>query len=108
MHRNKWRMVKAVVVGLAIAALAAPGALAEPRTIEDIRAHQAGQSVRPNDRQVTKWVSTHAAVRATPSLDASFAWADAGIGAGSMLMLVLLGGGTTAVIYRQRRRLSVL
>jgi hypothetical protein len=142
--RKKHKIARAVTLGLAAAAVAAPTALAGPRGLDNIdpliadaiRANKAETVGSPDDRPFHRAVpsgesrtqldpliadairahhaqsrnSHHRSVLGSVAEQRSggFEWTDAGVGAGSTLVLVLLGGGTTAFVYRRRRRPSVL
>jgi hypothetical protein len=129
------RLTRSTVVGLAIAAFAAPTALAVPidfQTPDTIKAHAAveqKQDLRsPDTRDAATRVEPKQDLRSPDARDASegrgtytapdvmvvkvpepvpadggIDWADAGIGAGGLLALMLLGlGGSLAVVHRRQ------
>jgi hypothetical protein len=126
MHRRKRRILKTLVLGFAVAAIAAPAALAEPRgpgndplissAGPDDRTLYRGTSVQldpsivgsPDDRVFFRGVETPSVpVNVTFSSPSSgFQWDDAGLGAVSTLALVLLMGAGTLMIRHQRRRIA--
>jgi hypothetical protein len=126
MHRRKRRILKTLVLGFAVAAIAAPAALAEPRgpgndpliysAGTDDRSLYRGTSVQldpsivgsPDDRVFFRGVETPSVpVNVTVSSPSSgFQWDDAGLGAVSTLALVLLMGAGTLMIRHQRRRIA--
>jgi hypothetical protein len=77
------------------------GAL-DPLIADAIRADRA-QRRNSEDRSVARSAAGQQNARTSFAND-GFRWSDAGVGAGSMLALVLLGGGTAALAYRHRRR----
>ena len=123
------RITRSTMLGLAIAAIAVPTAQAGPA--EDLRspdardaaqgrvatAAQPAQDLRsPDARDVVQGWSTVSApglaVVDGPEVPAAMAspsrggidWADAGVGAGGMLVVVLLTlGGTFGVLHRRHR-----
>jgi hypothetical protein len=125
MHRRKRRILKTLVLGFAIAAIAAPAALAEPRgpgndpvtsaTGPDDRTLYRGTSPQldpsvvgsPDDRVFFRGAETPSVpVNVTVSSPSNFQWDDAGLGAASTLALVLLMGAGTLMIRNQRRRIA--
>jgi hypothetical protein len=129
MHRKKRRILKSLVLGFAVAAIAAPAALAEPRgpgndpiisaAGPDDRAFYRGTSnTEPGSyfspairgeqvKSITERPSFGPVSQPTvsSSTDDGFQWADAGLGAASTLALVLLMGAAGLLIRHQRRRL---
>jgi hypothetical protein len=123
---NAHRITLALAVG--IAALAPTGALAQPAretttTTQDLRppdvrdaarTAQAGQDLRPPDvRDAADGRGTYnsprvmvvkmAAAAPEPASAGGIDWADAGIGAGGLLGLTLIGaGGAFAITHRRR------
>jgi hypothetical protein len=107
------RLTRSTAVGLALAALAAPTALARPQA-PDVHARAGAaqkQDLRsPDTRDAAEGRGTYTApnvmivkvpepVQAQGGID----WADAGIGAGGLLAMVLLGvGGSLAVVHRRQ------
>jgi hypothetical protein len=124
------RLTRSTAVGLALAALAAPTALADapPRADVLARAEAAQtQDLRsPDTRDAATRADTKQDLRSPDARDAGegrgtytapnvmivkvpepvqggIDWADAGIGAGGLLGLMLLGlGGSLAVVHRRR------
>jgi hypothetical protein len=80
------------------------GAL-DPLIADAIRADR-GRSGNSEDRSLPSSVAEQRYVTRTPFTHDGFRWTDAGVGAGSALVLVLICGGTTALVCRHRRRLS--
>jgi hypothetical protein len=114
---TRHRLTRSAALGLALAALAAPAASAQqqdlrsPDTRDAAQAAQAAQDLRsPDTRDAAEGRSTHNSpqvviVRAQPQpapadgLD----WADAGIGAGTLAGLGLIGlGGALFIVHRRR------
>lgn len=135
MHRRKRRILKSLVLGFAVAAFAAPSALAEPRgpgnegqLLTETAPVYASPDDRPYDRSIsTPDTSLHfspaimgeqvKSITDRPSFapvsqptvsatDDGFQWVDAGLGAASTLALVLLMGAGALLIRQQRRRLA--
>jgi hypothetical protein len=107
------RLTRSTAVGLVLAALAAPTALADPHAADTHARAEAAQKQdlrSPDARDAGEGRGTHTApnvmivkvpepVQAEGGID----WADAGIGAGGLLGLMLLGlGGSLAVVHRRR------
>lgn len=108
------RLIRSTVVGLALAATATPTASADPHAADTHARAEAAQTQdlrSPDARDAAEGRGTHTApnvmivkvpepVRADRGID----WADAGIGAGGLLGLVLLGaGGSLAVVQRRQQ-----
>lgn len=126
MHRRKRRILKTLVLGFAVAAIAAPTALAEPRgpgndpvisvagpddrTLYRGTTQQLDPSIvgSPDDRVFFRGVETPSIpVNVTVSSPSGgFQWDDAGLGAVSTLAFVLLMGAGALVIRQQRRRIA--
>lgn len=150
MHRRKRNIVKSLALGLAVAALAAPAALGEPRgpgntdpliadaipaAGPDDRSLSRGTSARlapgnvaPDDRSLYRGASAQVEPRIVSPDDRSlsrggeisnvpvnitvsspsegFQWSDAGLGAASTLLFVLLLGAATFLIRQQRQRVA--
>jgi hypothetical protein len=126
MHRRKRRILTSLVLGFAVAAIAAPTALGEPRgpgndpvisvASPDDRTLYRGTSPQldpsivgsPDDRVFFRGVETPSIpVNVTVSSPSDgFQWDDAGLGAASTLVLVLLMGAGTLMIRHQRRRIA--
>lgn len=152
MYRRKQRILKSLVLGLAVAAVAAPSAFGEPRGpgnpsttdaiqaavspddrslyrgsapieplilspddravfrgVEDpgapVTVHVSSRS--PDDRSVFRGVETpNVPVSVVVSSSDGFEWADASLGAASMLAFVLLLGAGTLMIRHQRQRIA--
>jgi hypothetical protein len=125
------RLTRSTAVGLALAALAAPTALADPHAADmHARAESAQkQDLRsPDTRDAATRAETKQDLRSPDARDAGegrgtytapnvmivkvpepvqaddgLDWADAGIGAGGLLGLMLLGlGGSLAVVHRRQ------
>jgi hypothetical protein len=111
------RLVRSTAVCLALAALAAPTALADPtdlRTLDAIDAAAAverTQDLRTVDaRDAAEGRGTYTApnvvilkVPKPVPADDGIDWVDAGFGAGGLLALMLLGlGGSLAVVHRRQ------
>jgi hypothetical protein len=124
-------LTRATAVGLALAALAAPAALADPHAADvharaeaaqkqDLRSPYARDAARPVEpkqdlrspdaRDAGEGRGTYTApdvmvvkVPEPVPADGGIDWADAGIGAGGLLGLMLLGlGGSLAVVHRRQ------
>jgi hypothetical protein len=125
------RLTRSTAVGLALAALAAPTALADPHAA-DVHARAEAAQKRdlrsPDTRDAATRAETKQDLRSPDTVDASegrgtytapnvmivkvpeplqaegsIDWADAGIGAGGLLGLMLLGlGGSLAVVHRRQ------
>ena len=125
------RLTRSTAVGLALAALAAPTALADPHAA-DVHARAEAtqkQDLRsPDTRDAATRAETKQDLRSPDARDASegrgtytapnvmivkvpepvqaeagIDWADAGIGAGGLLGLTLLGlGGSLALVHRRQ------
>ena len=125
MHRRKRRIFKSLVLGFTVAAIAAPTALAEPRgpgngpliaaAAPDDRTLYRGTSPQldpsvvgsPDDRVFFRGLETASVPNVTVSSRSnSFQWDDAGVGAASALILVLVMGAGTLMIRHQRRRIA--
>ena len=131
MHRKKRRILKSLVLGFAVAAFAAPAALAEPRgpgNTDPLIASTIRQAKSPDDRSLYLGTSVQLDPRFVSADDRSlfrgtetpnapvnitvsshsdnFQWGDAGLGAASSLGIVLLLGAATLMIRHQRRRLA--
>jgi hypothetical protein len=117
---TKSRIINSAALGLALAVLAAPTAGAQPQDLRSPDAQDAGGGTAvapapgtdlrsPDARDVANGRGTFSApevtvVRVTePSTDGGgLDWADAGIGAGALLGLILVGvGGTFAIVHRR-------
>jgi hypothetical protein len=125
------RITRSTAVGLALAALAAPTALADPHAADTHARAEAAQKQdlrSPDTRDAATRVEPKQDLRSPDARDASqgrgtytapdvvvvkvpdpvpadggINWADAGIGAGGLLGLVLLGlGGSLAVVHRRQ------
>jgi hypothetical protein len=129
------RLTRSTVVGLALAAFAAPTALAVPIDLhtsdmtnahaaveqkQDLRSPDVGDAARspepkqdlrsPDARDAGEGRGTYTApdimvvkVPEPVPADDGIDWADAGIGAGGLLGLMLLGlGGSLAVVHRRQ------
>ena len=111
------RLTHITAAGLALAALAAPGALADPHAADTHARHAAAQEQdlrSPDARDHSEGRGTYEApnvmivkvpepVHAKGGID----WADVGIGAGGLLGLMLLGlGGSLAVVHRRHAHAS--
>jgi hypothetical protein len=125
------RLTRTTAVGLALAALAAPMALADPHAADMHARAEAAQKHdlrSPDARDAATRAETKQDLRSPDTRDASegrgtytapnvmivkvpepvqaeggIDWADAGIGAGGLLGLMLLGlGGSLAVVHRRR------
>jgi hypothetical protein len=115
------RITRSAALGLTLAALAAPAASAQ----QDLRSPDARDAARaaesqpvqdlrsPDTRDLAAGRGTFSAPEVTvvkvsepvPSSDGGLDWADAGIGAGGMLGLVLVGiGGAFMVARRMHAR----
>lgn len=107
------RLTRSTAIGLALAALAAPTALADPHAADEHARAEAAQRQdlrSPDARDAAEGRGTYEApnvvivkvpepVQAEGGID----WADAGIGAGGLLGLMLLGlGGSLAVVHRRQ------
>jgi hypothetical protein len=107
------RLSRSSAVGLALAALAAPTALADPHAADMHARAEAAQKQdlrSPDARDASEGRGTYTApnvmivkvpepVQAEGGID----WADAVIGAGGLLGLMLLGlGGSLAVVHRRQ------
>lgn len=111
---NRHRLTRSVALGLALAALAAPAAGARPAQDPDAaEASGPAQDIRmPDSRDYAAGRGTYNSpdvivVEAEPQSQAAPAdgldWVDAGIGAGSLLGLSLIGlGGGLYVAHRRR------
>jgi LPXTG-motif cell wall-anchored protein len=135
MYRKARRITTAVVLCLALGAVAAPSAFAEPRGLADIdpqlaaavqKAERAaitpddrafsrgvtpaasGQSLSPDDRPLVRGVETPPVTSPLVSVSDSsaFHWDDASVGAATTLGLFLVGGALL-VALRRRRHLTV-
>ena len=125
------RITRSTAVGLALAALAAPTALADPHAADTHARAEAAQKQdlrSPDTRDAATRVEPKQDLRSPDARDASqgrgtytapdvvvvkvpdpvpadggINWADAGIGAGGLLGLVLLAaGGSLAVVHRRQ------
>jgi hypothetical protein len=125
------RLTRSTAVGLALAALAAPTALADPLAADMHARAEAAQKQdlrSPDTREAATHAETKQDLRSPDTRDASegrgtytapnvtvvkvpepvpaeggIDWADAGIGAGGLLGLTLLGlGGSLAVVHRRK------
>ena len=107
------RITRSTAVGLALAALAASTALADPHAADVHARAEAAQKQdlrSPDTRDAGEGRGTYTApnimVVKVPDpgpTDGGIDWADAGIGAGGLLGLMLLGlGGSLAVVHRRR------
>ena len=125
------RLTRSTAVGLALAALAAPTALADPHAADVHARAEAAQKQdlrSPDAREAATRAGTKQDLRTPDTRDASdgrgtytapnviivkvpepvqaeggIDWADAGIGAGGLLGLTLLGlGGSLAVVHRRQ------
>jgi LPXTG-motif cell wall-anchored protein len=137
MYRKASRITTAVVLCLALGAVAAPSAFAEPRGLADIdpqlaaavqQAEQAattpddraysrgvtpapsGQSLSPDDRPLFRGVETPPVAPSVVSVSDSsaFHWGDASIGAATTLGLFLLGGVMLFALRRRRHLTAAL
>ena len=137
MYPKVSRITAAVVVCLALGAVAAPSAFAEPRGLADIdpqlaaavqkaeRAAQTpddrafsrgispaptGQSLSPDDRPMFRGVETPpVAPRALSVSDSSaFHWDDASVGAATTLGLFVLGAAMLLALRRRRHLTTAL
>jgi hypothetical protein len=119
------RIIRSAAVGMALAVLAAPSALAEQdlRSADtrdlagapQARAQQPQQDLRaPDTRDAAAGRGTFSAPEVTvvkitqpsPAIG-GMDWGDAGIGAGSVLGLVLVAvGGTLVVVHRRQAGLT--
>jgi hypothetical protein len=102
---NQSVVARSAALGLALAALAAPaaGAQQEDHPPQDLRspdARDAGEHRGDVSAPEVTVVKVPQASPANEGLD----WGDAGIGAGGLLGLMLLGlGGALAVVHHRRR-----
>lgn len=107
------RLIRSTAVGLALAAVAAPTALADPHAADTHARAEAAQKQdlrSPDARDAADGRGTYTApdvmivkVPEPAPADGGIDWADAGIGAGGLLGLVLLaGGGSLAVVHRRQ------
>lgn len=107
------RLTRSTAVGLALAAVAAPTALADPYAADMHASAEATQSQdlrSPDARDAVDGRGTHTApnvmivkVPEPAPPDGGIDWADAGIGAGGLLGLVLVAaGGSLAVVHRRQ------
>jgi hypothetical protein len=125
------RITRSTAVGLALAALAAPTALADPHAADVHARAEAAQKQdlrSPDTRDTAKRAETKQDLRSPDTRDAGEGrgtytapnvmivkvpepvqaeggvdWADVGIGAGGLLGLMLLGlGGSLAVVHRRQ------
>ena len=112
---NRHRLTRATALGLTLAALAAPAAgaqdLRSPDARDTARSAQARQDYRsPDTRDAAEGRGTFNSpqvvlVKAQPQPAApdGIDWIDAGIGAGSLLGLSLIGlGGALFITHRRR------
>jgi hypothetical protein len=137
MYRKARTITSTVVLFLALGAVAAPSAFAEPRGLADIdpqlaaavqKAERAatspddrafsrgaspaqnGQSLSPDDRPMFRGVETPPV--ATPVVSVSdssaFHWDDASVGAATTLGLFLFGGVTLLALRRRRHLTAAL
>ena len=114
-HRH---LIHTAAIGLAVAAVAAPTAVAQQQDLRSPDAADIAPSVTtqaqdnrsPDARDAADGRGTFTAPRVTvvrvaqPSSSAGrgFDWGDAGIGAGGILALVLIGlGGALVVVHRR-------
>jgi hypothetical protein len=90
-------ILKRAVLGFAVAALALPAA-AQARVDESkgVESNAPSRLVGPHDRGVTFDTSSTVSTPRVVSSSA-FQWGDAGIGAGVVIGLVVLGGGVYVV-----------
>jgi hypothetical protein len=114
------RLTRSAALGLAVVALAAPTAAAQSqdlrspdardstpaaRIVQDLRTPDTRDAAagRPvNAGMPTPSVNMVAPTPPVQSTDPGFDWGDAGIGAGILLALILLGlGSTLAVVHRR-------
>lgn len=103
------RITRTAGLALALAALAAPSALASSTpqnlTSPDAQDAAAGRGTNSAPEVTLVKVPAPATDDAGNSGGGGIQWADAGIGAGGMLGIVLLAGGTAALVtHRPRRR----
>jgi hypothetical protein len=107
------RLTRSTAVCLVLAALAAPTALADPHAADMPARTEAAQKQNlrsPDTRDAADGRGTYTApdvmivkVPEPAPADGGIDWADAGIGAGGLLGLVLLAaGGSFAVVHRRQ------
>ena len=99
-------VVRSAALGLALAALAAPAAGAQ----QDLRSPDARDAAQAagEDRGVSAPEVTVVKVPEASPANEGLDWGDAGIGAGGLLGLMLLGlGGALALVHHRRRRQTV-
>jgi hypothetical protein len=107
------RLTCSTAVGLVLAALAAPTALADPHAADTHARAEAAQKQdlrSPDTRDAGEGRGTYTApnvmivkVREPVPAQAGIDWADVSIGAGGLLGLILLGlGGSLAVVHRRK------
>jgi hypothetical protein len=107
------RLTRSTAVGLAIAALAAPTALADPHAADMHARAEAAQKQdlrSPDARDAGEGRGTYTApnvmiVKVPEPMEAEggLDWADVGLGAGGLLGLMMLGfGGSLAVVHRRQ------
>jgi hypothetical protein len=102
------RITRTAAIALSIAALAAPSALAfdAPQSLVSPDAQDAA-SGRGTFSAPDVTVVKVPAVATDSGSDRGIQWTDAGVGAGGMLGILLLAGGTAALVaHRPRRRMA--
>jgi hypothetical protein len=110
------RIATAVALALALAASIAPAASADPQPLARAEAAIANTSTHPTATPATcgdvcsghgygnvDVVALSPRVRQTPTAapNAGFDWSDAGVGAGGMLALILIGTGGALTVARR-------
>jgi hypothetical protein len=132
MYRRKRRIIKSVVLGLAVAAVAAPPALCQGQGPDDRSLYRGSseQIVSPDDRSLYRGTSPQPVARIVSPDDRSFVrstqvpsepapvtvtasapsddfqWADAGLGAALTMAFVFVLGAAALAIRYQRRRIA--
>ena len=111
-------LIHTATIGLAVAAVAAPTAAAQqqdlrsPDAVDAALVQRQAQDARsPDARDAAQGRGTFTAPRVTvvrvtqpsPSASRGFDWGDAGIGAGGILALVLIGVGAALTVTHRRR-----
>jgi hypothetical protein len=102
MTRQHHRTARAIAFALALTGSFAPVALADPEPLLKAEAAIAANHSSASPAVLPSTASTPPAVVRVTTPSGGFDWGDAGIGAGGMLALTLIGlGGTLTATHRR-------
>ena len=107
-RRAVLRIGSLIIVVISVAALVAPVALADRWGMGMARTSGSGATLRPDDRSGVRGIGTIllgapvAPLVTMQSEDASFQWGDAGIGAGTAFVAMMLAVGGIVFVARHR------